>query len=369
MSPKRAPDFWLFTLAIVLLVIGVLMVFDASYARAGERGDSHYFMKRQVLFALVGLAVMFVAMRIRYWKLRPFALTLLLVSIIGLGLVLVLGESVNGARRWIRCPGLNLQIQPSEFAKLGLVVYMAASLSAKAREIRDFKRGFLRALIPLVLIGILVMAEPDMGTTVVLMATALIMICMAGARKRHLALVLAIGLLLGTALIFAAPYRKDRLMSFRNPFEDYYGSGYQVSQSLIALGSGGVLGRGFCESREKLFYLPAEHTDFIFAVLGEETGLVGTLAVASLFLLFGARGFSIAYRTKDGFGRLLAGGIAAMISGQALLNMCVVTSSVPATGVPLPFISYGGSSLVLNLVCVGILLNVSKHPAPVKGYQ
>lgn len=221
-------------------------------------------------------------------------------------------------------------------------------------------------MIPLAPIGALVMAEPDMGTTVVLMATALTMIGMAGAKKRHLALVLTVGFVLGTALIFSSPYRKARLMSFCNPFEDYYGSGYQVCQSLIALGSGGVLGVGLCEGREKLFYLPAEHTDFIFAILGEETGLVGTLLIALLFLIFGARGLGIAYRTKDGFGRLLAGGISVMISGQALLNMCVVTSSVPATGVPLPFISYGGSSLVLNLFCVGVLLSVSRYPAPVK---
>jgi len=202
-----------------------------------------------------------------------------------------------------------------------------------------------------------------MGTTIVLMMTGVTMIGVAGGRRRHIVAILALGLVAGSMLILTSNYRRERVMSFRDPFKDYYGSGYQVSQSLIALGSGGPLGVGLCESREKLFYLPAEHTDFIFAVLGEEAGLIGTLIVTGLFLFFGARGFKIAGQTKDSFGRLTAAGLSVMISGQALLNMCVVTSSVPATGVPLPFISYGGSSLAMNLFCAGILLGISKYGA------
>jgi len=180
------------------------------------------------------------------------------------------------------------------------------------------------------------------------------------------AAVILVGLILGTALIMTSHYRRDRLLSFINPFKDYKHSGYQVCRSLTGLGYGGLRGVGLCEGREKLFYLPAEHTDFIFAVLGEEVGLIGTASLAAFFLLFGARGLGVAYRTKDPFGRYLAGGISALISGQALLNMLVVTSSVPATGVPLPFISYGGTSLALNLFCVGILLSISKHPTPAR---
>jgi len=370
MNQKRSPDFVLFTLTIVLLVVGVLMVFDASYARAGQSGDSYYFLKRQAIYAIVGLLAMFVGMRIPYPKLRPFAPLLLFLSIIGLGLVFVpgLGIRANGALRWVKCP-LVQQFQPSELAKLGLVLYLASYLATARRDIRDFKRGFFWALIPLGVIGVLVMAEPDMGTTVVLSAVTLTMTYIAGARKRHVAAVVLIGLVLGTGLIFSSHYRRDRLLSFVNPFKDYRHSGYQVCRSLTALGSGGITGVGLCEGREKLFYLPAEHTDFIFAVLGEEAGLVGTLIIATCFLLFGARGLAVAYRTKDPFGRCLAGGISALISGQALLNMLVVTSSVPATGVPLPFISYGGTSLVLNLFCVGILLSVSKHPMPAREYR
>lgn len=372
MNSQRKPDLWLFGVAIALLAIGVFMVFDASYARAGQvkytGGDSFFFMKRQIVFAVVGIGLMFLMMYIRYWKLRRLGLILLLLSIIGLALVFVpgLGVMANGARRWIRIAGIT--IQPSEFAKLGLVMYLAASLSKKQVEIRNWKIGIVPALVPLALMGALIMAQPDMGTTIVLAAATLVMIYMSGARKRHLVLVILAGLILGSMLIASSDYRRERILSFVNPFEDYYGGGYQVCQSLIALGSGGMFGVGLCEGREKLFYLPAEHTDFILATLGEETGFIGASVVALLFLMFSVRGFIIAHRTKDGFGKLLAGGLSALIGGQALLNMCVVTSSVPATGVPLPFISYGGSSLALNLLCVGILLGISMYPNTVRDY-
>jgi cell division protein FtsW len=368
---KKSPDVWLFTAAVILWAVGIFMVFDASYARAGQGhytgGDSYYYVKRQVLFSVVGFVMMFAAMRVRYWKLRPFGFTLMLLSIIGLGLVFVpgLGKIANGASRWIHFAGIT--IQPSEFAKIGLVLYLASLLSGKRQEIRDWKKGLPAVLIPLGLMGGLVMKQPDMGTTIVLTATTLVMVFMAGGRLRHLAVMVLVGAVLGTALIATSAYRRERILSFMDPFEDYHGGGYQVCQSLIGLGSGGLLGVGLCEGKEKLFYLPAEHTDFIMAVLGEETGFVGAAFVAFLFLFLGARGLSVAYNTKDDFGRLLAGGISVLIAGQALMNMYVVTSSVPATGVPLPLISYGGSSLALNLLCVGVLIGVSSHTAPVKG--
>lgn len=369
MNTKNSPDIWLFSLTIALLVIGLFMVFDASYARAGQDGDSLYYFKRQALYAAIGLVLMFAAMSMRYWKLEKYATALLLLSIIGLALVLVpgIGVVVNGARRWIRIGPI--QVQPSEFAKLGLIVYMAAFLSEKGRDIRDLKTGLLPALIPLIPIGFLTMEEPDMGTALVMTGVVIVMIYISGAKSRHVGAIIAGGILLATIYAFSADYRRARVLSFINPFDDYYGSGYQVCQSLIALGSGGIFGVGICEGREKLFYLPAEHTDFILAVLGEEMGLIGTLAMASLFLWFAARGFSIAYRTREQFGKLLAGGITALVAGQALLNMCVVTSSVPATGVPLPFISYGGSSLALNLLSVGVLLGISAYPGMVESYE
>lgn len=366
MNSKKIPDMWLFGLAIAFLAIGIFMVYDASYARAGQvsytGGDSSFFVKRQALFAMIGVIFMFIAMRIKYWKLKNMGFILLLFSIIGLALVFVpgIGVLVNGARRWIHLGPIT--IQPSEFTKLGLVIYLAALLAEKQHEIRDIKKGLLPALWPLLLIGALIMKQPDMGTTIVLTMAALVMIYMAGARSKHLIVVILVGLVLGSALIFSSPYRTARITNFINPFDDYHGGGYQVCQSLIALGSGGLFGVGLCEGREKLFYLPAEHTDFILATLGEEMGFIGTAALALLFLMFAVRGFRIASNTKDGFGKLLAAGLSALITGQALLNMLVVTSSVPATGVPLPFISYGGSSLALNLLSVGILLNISMYP-------
>lgn len=373
MNPKKTPDMWLFAITIALLVIGLFMVFDASYARAGQvkytGGDPFYFIKRQAIFAMAGLVLMFVAMRIPYWKLKRFGFVLLLVSIIGLAFVQVpgVGVMVNGARRWIHFAGIT--IQPSEFAKLGLVIYMVAYLSTRQRELRVWSDGLLKALFPLAPIAVLVMAQPDMGTTIVLCAMAVVMIYLAGAQKQHITMIIVAGLILGMLFSFSSPYRRERMTSFANPFGDYHESGYQVCQSLIALGSGGIFGVGLCEGKEKLFYLPEAHTDFILAVLGEEVGLIGTIIVAALFFMFAVRSYIIAFHTRETFGRLLAAGLGTLISGQALLNMCVVTSSVPATGVPLPFISYGGSSLALNLLCVGILLGISRYPGHIKGYQ
>lgn len=367
MSGKKfSLDIWLFGITILLLAIGVFMVFDASYARASQTrftgGDSYYFFKRQVIFALVGLVMMFVMQRVRFWCLKAVAQVLLGLSLIGLVAVLhpAIGHTVNGARRWILIGPIS--VQPAEFAKLALVLYLASLLSRRKFDIRDFWSGIAPALLPLSVIAGLIMLEPDMGTTIVTCAMAMVLIYIAGARTRHMAAILAAGVVLGAALIALEPYRGERIEAWFNPFAYYHGNGYQVCRSLIALGSGGPFGVGLCEGREKMFYLPAEHTDFILSVLGEETGLIGTLLIAGLFFFFAVRGFRIARRTKDKFGKFLAIGITGLVAGQALLNMYVVTSLAPATGVPLPFISYGGSSLVLNLMCVGILLGISQFP-------
>lgn len=371
MKSARLPDIWLFCLTVGLLVIGVFLVFDASYARAGQSsftgGDSFFYMKKQAMYAVVGLLAMFLAMYTPYWRLRKWGIGLLVVSVVLLTAVIVVGAEINGAKRWIMLPG-GISVQPSEFAKLAIVIYLAGLLAVKRHDIRDLRRGFVHALLPLPVIGGLIMLQPDMGTTIVIAVTVFLMVFVAGARKRHLIAAGAAAILVGIVLVVSSPYRFERVSSFINPFDDYHGSGYQVCQSLMALGTGGIFGVGLCEGREKLFYLPAEHTDFILATLGEELGLIGTLAMVSLFLWFGFRGLTIAYKTSSLFGRFLAAGITGLICGQALLNMLVITSSVPATGVPLPFISYGGSSLVINLFCVGILLGVSRLPGPIESY-
>lgn len=358
---------------VALLVIGIFMVFDASYARAGQAkftgGDSYYFVKRQAVFAVAGLLAMFVAQRIPYWRLRRFVPAFLMLSMLGLIAVLIpgIGSEINGARRWIIVGPIS--IQPSEFAKLALVLYLADHLSHVRTNIRDLQGGLLMPLIIMSLMAAAIMKEPDLGTTIVFGCTGLALLYIAGARARHMATVLAGAVAAGVALIVAAPYRLARLAAWPDPFADYFGNGYQVCRSLIALGSGGPLGVGLCEGREKAFYLPEVHTDFILATLGEEMGLIGTMGLAALFLLLGIRGFRIAKNTKDRFGKFLAAGLTCLIVGQAVLNMLVVTSTIPATGVPLPFISYGGSSLVLNLTVVGILLGISQYPEAVENYE
>ncbi|MHB0913021.1 MAG: putative lipid II flippase FtsW [Armatimonadota bacterium] len=368
-SKMKQADFGLFATTIALLVIGLFMVYDSSYAVAGQiNGNPRFFFFRQAGFAVVGLLAMFAVMHIPYWRWKPFATTFLAISVIGLVLVMVpgIGKAANGARRWIDVGAL--QIQPSEFAKLALVIYLASVMSAKKREMRDWKEGLLPLAVPVGLVGGLVVIE-DLGTAVVTVGTAFAMLFIAGARKRHLFAVLGGIVPLGIFFVLREPYRLKRIIAFLDPFKDYHGIGYQVCQSLIALGSGGPLGKGICEGRQKLFYLPAQHTDFIFAVLGEEFGLIGTLVIAALFLHLAYRGIRIAKQTRDGFGKLLVAGIATLIAGQALLNMLVVTSTVPATGVPLPFISYGGSSLALNLVCIGVMLSVSRYPKNAESYD
>lgn len=365
---KKQPDFALFAITVILLAIGVFMVYDASYVVATQRfHNGKYFFYRQAIFSIIGLVVMYIAMNLPYWRLRPYASLLLGLSIVGLVAVFIpgIGKETNGATRWIPIAGQ--QVQPSEFAKLFLIVYLAATLSAKRREIMDLEKGLIPILLPIVVITFLIVKE-DMGTAIVVGATAFAMIYMAGAQPRHLAGILLAVSPFALFMVLHKSYRMERLIAFVDPFKDYHGIGYQVCQSLIALGSGGFFGVGLCESRQKLFYLPEGHTDFIYAVLGQETGLIGTTLLVVLFFLLAIRGIKIAAKAKDDFGRLLAAGISIMIAGQALLNMLVVTSSVPATGVPLPFISYGGSSLTLNLLCVGIILSVSQHqdPPPVR---
>jgi len=371
---KQPMDMWLFLLTVAFLVIGIALVYDASFATAAlsmyTGKDTAYFAKRQAVFAVTGLVVLLIAQRIPYWKYKRFAFSFLVLSIIALCLVFIkpFGVEANGAKRWIAIPGMPLQIQPSELAKLALVLYLATYVANKQRHIRQWKYGLLPALIPIGLVCALTVIEPDMGTCIVMLVVGMAVLVMGGAKKRQIALVFAGIIPLTILLILVEPYRLSRVTSFVDPWKDYEGSGYQVCRSLIALGTGGLRGVGICEGREKRFYLPAGHTDFIVAVLGEEMGLIGTLSLAGLFFAFGVLGYRIAIRTRENFAKLLAAGLTTLICGQAFLNMAVVSSMLPTTGVPLPFISYGGSSLVLNLLSVGVILGISKYPGFAKEY-
>ena len=370
--PKREtqPDWWLLTTCLALLFLGVFVVFDASYPRAGQAAstgqDMLFYLKRQALWAGLALGALAIGMRLSYWRLRPWWLALTVLSGVLLVAVLIpgIGIQVNGARRWLGVG--QARFQPSEFAKIALVVFLANYGAARRAAIKDPVHGLGPALGVMVVLGALV-AREDLGTAVSMLFTGVLMIHMAGARKRHLAVLALVGTLFFCGFVFHKQYRRDRVTAFVNPFsqKSYHGAGYQPAQSLTALGSGGWSGSGIGLGRQKFLYLPAEHTDYIFATIGEEMGLIGTLGVLAAFILLVIRGLTIAHRTRDRFGSLLAAGLTCMIGVQALMNIAVVTSSVPATGVPLPFISYGGSSLLFVTLAVGLILNVSQFPTAV----
>lgn len=362
---EYTPDWWLFLVTLLMLSAGVVMVFNASFAFATEvHGDPWYFVRKQALWAVVGVAGMFAAMRIPYWKLSKLAIPALILVIGLLGAVLVIGHGALGAQRWI---GVGpIKIQPSEFAKLAVVLFLARVIAARPARMRHLWTGVLPILAVVLFVILLVELQPDLGTAITILLTSLLVLFAGGAKTRWMVALLALFALAGTGLALrhgTDGYRWKRMITFVNPEADPMGSGYQISHSMIALGSGGATGVGFGQSREKrLGNLPAQRTDFIFAIVGEEMGLVGTGAVLLLFLMLAARGFHIASRTKSPFGALLATGITGMVTVQSLVNIGVVTASLPATGVPLPFISYGGSALVPTLVGIGILLNISQYP-------
>jgi cell division protein FtsW len=363
MVQKLQIDRWLFSATIGLALFGVVMVYSASAVIAQQENHSqfHYLMK-QGLWTTIGLAVMFVAMNFDYQKLnrRWIVYGLLLVTV--LLLLVVFGfRPINGARRWIRFSSFSLQ--PSEIAKLSLVIFLARFLERRAGDEASFFRTFIPCMLVIGLLAGLVIKEPDLGTALMLGIAGVTVCFAAGVRPRHVFYASVPALLyVGKMLIFT-PFRMRRLASFIDPWADAQGAGYQTVQSLIAVGSGGVHGLGFAQGRQKLLFLPFAHSDFIFAVVGEELGLVGALIIVFVFAIFLWRGLRAALRAPDRFGMLLGLGIVVSIVAQALLNISVVLAIVPNKGIPLPFISYGGSSLVPTLAGVGILLNISQYAA------
>jgi cell division protein FtsW len=356
------PDTWLFIAVTSLVAIGLVMIFSASSAQAyADHHDTAYYVKRQAIYLIVGLILAYGAYKIDYRKLRAFAPYALLLCIAGLLTVFVphVGMTVSGARRWIGAGSFSLQ--PSEFAKLGLVVYLAAALAGRGERITSLTRGLIPLCIPAFFIAMLVLIEPDIGTSSLIIFTAFAMFFAAGARIEHLLMVIAVTLPPAAVAIMSSPYKRARIFAFLHPFKDAQNTGFHIVQSLLALGSGGILGVGLGESRAKFFYLPEQYTDFIFSVLGEELGLIGTATVLILFGTLAYRAIRIAIAAPDRFGFFLATGCAALIVIQAFVNIAVVTSSWPVTGVPLPFISFGGSSLIVSLIAVALIINVGRH--------
>lgn len=355
---RSAPDFVIIFATLFLLGIGIVMVYSASAIVAQKFNDPYFFAKRQLIFAILGITSMYIMMNIDYWVWKKWAKPGFFLSLGLLVLVLVIGIEVNGSKSWLGIGAFG--IQPGEFAKLGVVAFLAKWLSDNQKQIVQFRKGLAPALgIPLACFA-LIMLQPDLGTGTVLMGTAIVMIFASGARISHFVGLGLIGVAGFIGLVISAPYRIKRITSFIDPWTDPLGAGYQIIQSLYAIGPGGLLGLGLGQSRQKHLYLPEPYNDFIFSIIAEELGFIGGTLVLLLFLLLLWRGMRTAITAPDLFGSLLALGIIGMIAIQVIINIGVVTGMFPVTGITLPFLSYGGSSLTLILTGVGVLLNISR---------
>ncbi len=361
--PRRKPDYWILAAVVGMALVGVIMVYSASYAEALATFDGHseFYALKQVQNLLTGGVLLLVFALVPYHFWRRFSVPLGVIVLLSLILVLFapewLSPEVNGAHRWLTKP---FQWQPSEVAKLVLTLYVADWLSQKGQRVRDLTMGLIPFGIVMGVIAFLVMKEPDMGTTTVLMVIGVALFFVAGAHPLQFlgGSVLAGGVFY--ALTQVASYRLARFTAFLDPWSDPLGAGYHTTQSLMALGSGGIFGLGLGGGRAKFGWLPEQFTDTIFAVLGQEWGFLGAMIVLGLYVLFVWRGLRVAMRARDSYGTLLAIGITVWIGWQALVNIGSVSNSIPFTGVPLPFISYGGTSLTITLAAVGLLLNISR---------
>lgn len=354
------------TLALILALLmmcGLLTLFSATYYKAVDQGDALLEVKKQLIGVGLGAFLMFLTSRIPYsfWQ-KPRVVMLALTGSFAL-LVLVLipgiGVYVNGSRRWLNIAGLSFQ--PSELAKIASVLYLASTLSFRLKQVERLWTGILPLLVVPAAMFLLILQQPNLSTAGSIMIVAVLMMLLAGARWKHLSLMGLAGLAVGFAYAWVEPYRRERLLSFRNPFAQMSDEGYQLSQSLIAIGSGGLFGRGLGQGRQKFSYLPYPESDFIFAIIGEDFGLFGCCVVILLFVAFAVAGMRIALNCQDRYGCLLAAGITAMISVQAFINIGVVVGILPTTGLPLPFFSAGGTSISLLMAAVGILFNISRH--------
>lgn len=358
---KNAPDYILLFVTIALLFIGIIMVYSASAAWADYRfGDAFYFAKRQFFFAIIGVVAMLLILNVDYWTWRKWSKVILIVCFILLIIVLIPGVGLvrGGARSWLGVGAFS--IQPSEFMKMAMIIFLAKYLSMNQKQITSFKKGLVPSLSLVMVAFGLIMLQPDLGTGAVMVGTCVVMIFVAGAKVSHFVGLAMIGVAGFVGLIISAPYRIKRITSFLDPWSDPLGSGFQIIQSLYAIGPGGLLGLGLGESRQKYFYLPEPQTDFIFAIISEELGFIGGSVVIILFSILLWRGIKVALGAPDLFGSFLAVGFVAMVAIQVMINIGVVIGLMPVTGITLPLLSYGGSSLTLMLISIGILLNISR---------
>ncbi|HET57208.1 MAG TPA: putative lipid II flippase FtsW [Deltaproteobacteria bacterium] len=366
----KTPDAILLFTTLVLVCVGTVMVYSSSSLMAADRfGDQYYFLKKQILFVFVGLGAMMAVSRFpyRFWKKLAYPGVVLSCVLLVLLTVPGMGITVGGATRWLKAGSFTFQV--SEVVKVAVVIFMAYYLTKKSQYLKEFFRIFLVPLILTALIVALILAQPDFGTAVIIMTTVFFMFFVAGGRIVHLAGLAAACIPVGVFLVIRESYRLQRVMSFRSPWDDPTRSGYQIIQSFISFGSGGTFGVGLGNSMQKLFYLPEPHTDFILAVLAEEGGFIAVASVIALFALLVSRGFMVAFRADSVFGTLLGAGLTTLIALQGFVNMGVVMGLVPTKGLALPFLSYGGTSLIMSMVAVGILINISSYRAasPAKG--
>ncbi|MGB7462789.1 MAG: putative lipid II flippase FtsW [Candidatus Acidiferrum sp.] len=376
MARRLETDRWLFGVTLVLCLMGAVMIFSASAITAQQMyGHSYIFVARQAAWLVMGLLGMFALMKLDYHRLREPAVV---YTVLCLVVVMLVGtfflDKSHATHRWIKLGPLNLQ--PSEMAKLAIILYLAWFLDLRRRretslefKKQDFLQTILPAVAPILVCVALIVAEPDLGTSVDVVLIMAAILFVAGLSWKWLAVGAAAGLPALLLLIMNASYRQARLMAFLHPDSDPQGAGFQLLQSLIAVGSGGFTGVGLMESKQKLFYLPEAHTDFIFAVICEELGFLGATIVIALFAMYAWRGLRAAFNAPDAFGRMVALGVTAMVLFQALINFAVVLGMMPTKGIPLPFVSYGGSSLLVMLLATGVLLNISQQAAPNSGLR
>lgn len=361
MAKRVSVDRWLFTATMLLVFLGLVMVFSASAVMARERFGSPYaFLSKQLIWAVAGLVAMVITMQFDY---RRYKHPAIVFSLIGLTTLLLISvfflDRSHNTHRWIHAGGFSFQ--PSELAKPVLILFLAYFLEGRGKTIDDVRNTLLPAAAPvLVFLGLIVL-QPDLGTAIACAGIVACIFYVAGMRLRYFGYAFAASLVPLYFLIFHVSFRRDRILAFLNPYADRQRAGFHIIQSLIAVGTGGITGTGLMEGKQKLFYLPEPHTDFIFAVTAEELGLVGAMFLVTLFAIFLWRGMRVSWRTEDLFGRYLAVGITCMVVLQALINISVVLGMMPTKGIPLPLVSYGGSSLFVTLACVGVLLNITKQ--------
>jgi cell division protein FtsW len=364
-SPPQQ-DQLLFAAVLALLAVGVVMVYSASAIYAQQKfGSPTYFLRRDLLWTALGLAAMTWAARTDFAIFRKWSYPLLVLTIAMLVAVLLVGVRINGARRWFHFAGISFQ--PAELAKLALVIYLASSLAKKAEKVKSFTVGFVPHMLVCGIMMVLLLKQPNLGSAVIFGTATLLLLFVAGAKVGYIVIAVLAAAPIVYQVIVGTPFRLHRMLAFLDPWQYRYDVGYQITESLISIGSGGASGIGLGDGKQKLFFLPEAHTDYIMAIIGEELGLIGLVAIAALFLLLLWRGARAALRARDAFGCYLGFGITAMFGLQAAVNLAVVLNAIPTMGLPLPFVSFGGSTLVVDLFAMGILLNISRaapEPSP-----